>query len=208
MRGKSKPVALATASKNQIAPLSTSKLLNKSSTASNHGLDLKKTTLASKMREKHATLQTQSVSSQPPSQSVKSTPTPIRSDGKLFEVKSVNSQIDKENMLKTSTEVVSEVNAVKGPSCVESAPDAGQTKTPAAAQAESLKKARSPMDTYDISDRDESDSESDSDEEDESKAKKKVRACRVPAYDFTSYSSSLTAKLPLDSRLGSKVKSS
>jgi hypothetical protein len=207
MRGKSKPVALATAPKTQIAPLSTSKLLNKSATASKSGLDLKKTTLASKMREKHATLQTQSVSSQPPSSSMKSTPTPIRSAG-VFEAKSGNSQIENENTLKTSTEVVSEANVVNPPPCVESAPDARQTKTPAAAQAESLKKARSPMDTYEISDRDESDSESDSDEEDESKAKKKVRACRVPAYDCASYSSSLTATFKSDSRLGSKVESS
>ena len=151
MRGKSKPVASTVSSLQKvIMPLQPIKLLNKSSTTKT-GLELKKQTLASKMREKHATLQTQ--------------PVLVNQYSEPF-VRNLQSSI-------VAIEVVAAIETDKENNAV-ICPRALEANSPGAKKEAQEMKTNSLIDTYEISDRDQSESESDSDE-DESKAKKKVR---------------------------------
>lgn len=150
MRGKSKPVSSTISEpKKNIPVLSSSKLLNTSS-ATTSGLDLKKQTLAAKMREKHATLNTQPLSS---SHLIKPLSTSAQSCLPVVPVTSV----------KIKNESIVDANMSQ----------ARKTTTPEAANGEYELTLRSPMDTYEMSDREESESESDS-EGDESKEHKKI----------------------------------
>ena len=151
MRGKSKPVASTMSSLQKvIMPLQPIKLLNKPSTTKT-GLELKKQTLASKMREKHATLQTQ--------------PVLVNQYSEPF-VRNLQSSI-------VAIEVVAAIETDKENNAV-ICPRALEANSPGAKKEAQEMKTNSLIDTYEISDRDQSESESDSDE-DESKAKKKVR---------------------------------
>ena len=151
MRGKSKPLSSTTSTHNKvIIPLQPIKLLNKP-TATKTGLDLKKQTLAAKMREKHATLQTQLVLTNQYSE-----PIARNLQSSMVDIDAVTDiATDKEN------------NS-------EACPHGLHANSPGAKEEVQEVKVSLTTDTYEISDRDQSESESDS-EDDEYKAKKKVR---------------------------------